>query len=144
MPSDQNETGETDLQARLAQAEQEAEYVRTDLTRQITNLSLKLDAANQQLAADQGEMERLQEELARVQAEKVQLQEDQELYKQMGDGQQDAVQKLLERADQAQDHAGAATKQVRSYLLLTLIVLVIAVGAVGFAIYIVLKSTGVL
>ena len=144
MSSEEPLANESDLATRLANAQQEAEEARADLTRQITNLSLKLDAANQQLAAYQKEMDGWQAEAARLEAENTQLKEDQELYKQLGDGQQEAVQRLMERADQAQSRADAAGKQINRYLLLALIILLVAVGAVGFAIYIVLKLMGYL
>jgi hypothetical protein len=139
-PAPAEEAGRTDLATRLVRAEQEAEFVRTDLTRQITNLSLKLDAAYQKADASQKEIARLQTDNAQMKAESLLMKEDQEVYKQMGTGQQDAVQKLMDRADQSQSRAEAAARQTQVYLFIMLLTLLIAVGAIGFAILVILQT----
>lgn len=144
---------ETDWQGRLAEltsraerAEAETEITRADLNRKITALTLKLDAANQQSetarAGVQNELDKAQEEVARLQADNARLKEDAELYKQMGDGQQEAVRKLMDRASHTQAAADAANRKAQSYILLSVFILLVAVAAVGICVLIVLKLLG--
>ena len=135
-----------ELAVRAQRAEAETEITRADLNRKITALSLKLDAANQQLEAARGssqaEIDKLQDEVARLQADNARLKEDAELYKQMGDGQQEAVRKLMDRTAQAQSAADRAGRQAQSYILLVFFILLMAVAAVGVCVLIVLKLLG--
>ena len=134
------------LETRAKQAEAETEITRSDLNRKITALTLKLDAANQQLeaarAGSQAELDKLRDEVARLQADNARLKEDSELYKQVGDGQQEAVRKLMDRASQAQSSADRASRQAQSYILLVFFILLMAVAAVGICVVIVLKLLG--
>ncbi len=135
-----------ELRARLAQAETENSFVRADLTSKLKALSLKLDAANQELEATrsggQAEIQRLQDEVTRLNAANARAKEDQDLYKEVGDGQQEAVRKLMDRADLAQARADAATRRVRTYTVVMLFTLLIAVAAVGVCVLIVLRLLG--
>jgi len=136
----------SELSSRAQRAEAETEITRADLNRKITALTLKLDAANQQLEAARGssqaELEKLQDEVARLQADNARLKEDAELYKQMGDGQQEAVRKLMDRTSQAQSSADRANRQAQSYILLIFFILLVAVASVGVCVLIVLKLLG--
>lgn len=139
--SNESQTPRDDLQDALARLREEADFVRADLTSKLTALSLKLEAANRQLAADKQEIERLTEEVARLQQEKAKLLEERDIYKQMEAGHQEATQKLLDRVEEAQAKADAAAQQMRIYLLLMLVFLLVALGAVGFAVYVILQVT---
>lgn len=139
--SNESQMPKDDLQNALARLREEADFVRTDLTNKLTALSLKLEAANRQLAADKQEIERLTAEVARLQQEKAQLLEEREIYKQTEAGHQEATKRLLDSVEEAQAKADAAAQQARTYLLLMIIFLLVALGAVGFAIYIILQVT---
>jgi type VI protein secretion system component VasF len=135
-----------ELRVRLARMEAENEAVRSSLNRKISALTLKLDAANQELEAarsgSQAELQRLKEELVQLQAENTRVREDQSLYKEVGDGQQEAVRKLMDRVDAAQARADAAGRRVGLYTILMLFILLIAVASVGICVLIVLKQLG--
>jgi len=139
MPLDESQTAKDDRQDALARLREEAAFVRTDLTNKLVALSQKLEAANRQLAADQQEIERLTAEVARLQQENARLLEEQEIFRQMATGHQEATQKLLDQAEESQAKADVAARQARIYLLLMIVFLLVALGAIGFAIYIVLQ-----
>jgi hypothetical protein len=135
-----------ELRILLTQAEAESAFARADLNRKISALTLKLDAANQELATarsgSQAELQRLQESLVHLQAENARVKEDQDLYKEVGDGQQEAVRKLMDRVDRAQAVADAARRRVGIYTILMVFILMIAVAAVGVCVLIVLRLLG--
>lgn len=147
-PAEAEPAGESlaELRSRLAQAETENSFVRADLTSKLKALSLKLDATNQELEATrnggQAEIQRLQDEITRLNAANARAKEDQDLYKEVGDGQQEAVRKLMDRADLAQARADAATRRVRTYTVVMLFTLLVAVAAVGVCVLIVLRLLG--
>ena len=140
VPEEQSQAIQAEPTERLAQAAAETASFRDDLSRQMRTGPVELDVADQQFVSDQPTMEQLHSEMQQLQTENTRLQEDLDLYKQVGDGQQEAVQKLMERADEAQVRADAAGQQIRRYLLLSLVVLVISLASVAFAIFVVLRS----
>lgn len=124
---------------RLAQTEVDTAPFRDEMIWPAAAAPLQPDAAYEPPAAEQPTVEELDAEVKRLRAENTRLQEDLDLYKQVGDGQQEAVQKLMERADEAQVRADAASQQIRRYLLLAMVVLAVSLVAVAFAILVIIR-----